>query len=338
MQTVLFRRFARRASCALVCAAAWSASAQDAERWLALLASAPPLPTTLAEARERIAVRRLGGQVVVEMRDAALEQHRRDADALRAPATAAAATQTRATLGAIEKDPEMARLAEEMSQALDENERSLNRGERRPIPSSDSGVASLLRDRQSALDLSRLSPIARFRLEQMRASSDASSFRRRLHEQRRRHAQLHAAIDDTPAVDVVARRDRVQRHQALAQRQLDEARVLYAAARDALRPAIGHMVKLAAEAERRGASPFERGEAYAWLHSVSGLFDAIVRSSTEDVGFWAAVRPADAADARRSGYVLGPAPEVDLRADGTLPPPRAPYPGGRLSAPGSASY
>lgn len=335
MAKAAFRRIASHAVCALACTAAAAATAQDAGRWLALLASAPPPPASLPEARERIAVHRLGDRVVVEASDAALAQRRRDADALRAPPTAAAAAQIKATFDAIEKDPQTARLANRVKEALDDSERVLLRGERRAVESSDPEVASLLREMQKPRDLSSLSPIARFRLEQMRARPGVNGLKLQLIEQRRRYAQGHAEVDVAPAADAAARRERVQRHQALAQQQLEQARTLHAAARDALRPAIEHMVLLAAEAERRGASPIERTEAYAWLHSVFGLFDSIARATTEDVGFWAAVRPADAADPRRSGYVLAPAPEVDLRADGTLPPQRVPYPAGRVSAPGA---
>lgn len=327
-------RIGRAALCGLVAlAAAIPAAAGDAERWRTLFINAPPPPATLEEARSRVVARRIGTSVLVEARDPAWTQRAHEAEALIAPMAAASREQFKATLEAFNKDPYAARLAQGLEKATDEALRAMQRGERQPIRSNDPEVNKLLRELDKPLDPARLSPISAFVQELARAQPNAGTFRRQFHEHRRRFARLHAELDAVPAGDATVMADRVQRHHALAQQQLQEAVAMYGAARDTLAPAVEKMAALATQAEQRDAPPAERTQAYQWLKGVIEGLDALARTTIEDVGFWAAVQPGvGAAGAPRSTYVLSLAPDVDLQADGVLPPMLVPYPPGRLAA------
>lgn len=333
-QTNRWRQFGRNALCGLAVAAALTpAAASDAERWRSLFAHAPPPPATTEHARAGIVVRRIGTSVIVEARDPTWPQRAQEAEALIAPVAAASREQFKATMEAFNRDPHAARLAQGLEKATDEALRAMQRGNPQPIRSDDPEVDKLLRELDKPPDAARLSPISAFVLERQRAQPNASTFRRQFHEHRRRFARLHAELDAAPAGDATAMVDRVRRHQALAQQQLDEALAIYGAARDALSPAVEKMTALAAQAEQRGASPAERSQAYQWLKGVIEVFDVMARVTIEDVGFWAAIQPAEgAAEAPRPTYRLSLAPDIDLQADGVLPPMFVPYPRGRLAA------
>jgi hypothetical protein len=325
----------RDALCGLAVAAALApATAGDAERWRMLFVSAPPPPATLDDARSRVVARRFGTAVVVEARDPAWSQRAQEAEALIAPVTAASSEQFKATMEQFNKDPYAARLAHGLEKALDDAVGSMQRGERKPIRSDDPEVGKLLRELDKPPDPARLSPISAFLLERQRAQPNANTFRRQFHEHRRRFARLHAELDAATAGDAAVATERVRRHQALAQQQLQEAVSLYGAARDALAPAVEKMTELATQAEQRGASAGERSQAYQWLKGVIEGLDAMARTTIEDVGFWAAVQPAaGGAGASRPTYLLSLAPDIDLQADGVQPPMLVPYPRGRLATP-----
>lgn len=333
-QTNRWQQMARNAWCGLAVAAVLTpAAAGDAERWHALFIHAPPPPATLDNARAGIVARPIGGSVIVEARDPAWSQRAQEAEALIAPMAAASREQFKATMEAFNKDPYAARLAKGLEKATDEALRAMQRGERPQIRSDDPEVAKLLRELDKPPDPARLSPISAFVLERQRVQPNAGTFRRQFHDHRRRFARLHAELDAAPAANASVMADRVQRHQALAQQQLHEAVAMYSAARDALAPAVEKMAALATQAEQRGTSPAERTQAYQWLKGVIEGLDAMARTTLEDVGFWAAVQPAaGAADAPRPTYRLSLAPDVDLMADGVLPPMFVPYPRGRLAA------
>lgn len=332
-QTNRWQQRARNAWCGLALAAALSpAAAGDAERWHTLFFRAPPPPATLDVARAGVVAKRLGTSVLVEARDPAWLQRAQEAEALIAPVAAASREQFKATMEAFNKDPYAARLAQGLEKATDEALRAMQRGERQPIRSDDPEVAKMLRELDKPPDPARLSPISAFVLERQRAQPNAGTFRRQFHEHRRRFARLHAELDAAPAGDANVMADRVQRHQALAQQQLQEATAMHGAARDALAPAVEKMAALATQAEQRGASAAERSQAYQWLKGVIEGLDAMARTTLEDVGFWAAVQPVTgAADAPRPTYRLSLVPDADLQADGVLPPMFVPYPRGRLS-------
>jgi hypothetical protein len=309
------------------------AAADDAERWRALFVTAPAAPATLDEARSRIVARRLDGAVVVQASDPAWPLRALQAQALIAPVSAASAEQFKATMERFNQDPQAARLVQGMDKALADAERAMRRGEHGPIRSQDPAVDQMLRDLDKPPDLSRMSPIAAYALERGRAQPNASTFRQQFHEQRRRFARLHAELDAAAPGDAAAMAERVRRHQQLAQQQLQEAASLHGAARDALQPAVEKMAMLATQAEQRGAAAGERAQAYQWLKGIIEGLDAMVRTTIEDVGFWAAVQPAaDAAIPARPAYVLSLAPDVDLHGDGVLPPTIVPYPRGRIAA------
>lgn len=324
----------RNAWCGFAVAAALTpAAAGDAASWHTLFINAPPPPATLDSARAGIVARRLGTSVLVEARDPAWSQRAQEAEALIAPMAAASREQFKATLEAFNKDPYAVRLAQGLEKATDEALRAMQRGERQPIRSDDLEVNKLLRELDKPPDPARLSPISAFVEERARAQPNAGTFRRQFHEHRRRFARLHAELDAAPPGDAAKMADRVQRHHVLAQQQLQEAVAMYGAARDALAPAVERMAALATQAEQRGASPAERTQAYQWLKGVIEGLDAMARTTIEDVGFWAAVQPAaGAADALRPTYRLSLAPDIDLQADGVLPPMFVPYPRGRLAA------
>jgi hypothetical protein len=322
----------RNAVCGLaVTAVLTPAAAGDAERWRLLFVNAPPPPTSLESARSRIVARRVGDAVVVEDSDPAWQRRAQEAQALITPVAAASAEQFKAAIERFNKDPEAARLANGLEKAIDDAVRSMQRGERSAIRSDDPDVDKLLRDPDKPPDPARLSPISAFLLEHQRAQPNGNTFRRQFHEQRRRFARMHAELDAAPVGDAGGVAARVQRHRDLAQQQLREAVSQYAAARDALSPAVERMVELATQAEQRVATAGERSPAYHWLKAVTEALDSMVRTTIEDVGFWAAVQPA-AGSAPLPTYVLSLAPEIDLHADGVLPPLIVPYPRGRLSA------
>lgn len=332
-QTDRWRQLGRNALCGLAVAAALApAAAGDAERWRTLFVHAPPPPATTEHARAGIAARRVGTSVIVEASDPAWPQRAQEAEALIAPVAAASREQFKATMESFNRDPHAARLAQGLEKATDEALRAMQRGNPQPIRSDDPEVDKLMRELDKPPDPARLSPISAFVLERQRAQPNAGTFRRQFYEHRRRFARLHAELDATPAGDATAMVDRVRRHQALARQQLDEALAMYHAARDALSPAVEKMAALAAQAEQRGASPAERSQAYQWLRGVIEGLDAMARTTVEDVGFWSAVQPASgAADAPRPTYRLSLAPDIDLQADGVLPPMFVPYPRGRLA-------
>lgn len=323
----------RNAVCGLAVAAALTpAAAGDAEEWRLLFVSVPPPPTTIESARANIIARRLGTSLMVEASDPAWQQRAQEIQALITPVAAASTEQFKATIERFNKDPEAARLASGLEKAMDDALGSMQRGERKPIRSDDPQVDMLLRDLDRPPDPARLGPIAAFLLEHQRAQPNGNTFRRQFHEQRRRFARMHAELDAATAGDASGVAARVQRHQDLARQQLQEVVSQYAAARDALSPAVERMVELATQAEQRSASAGERSPAYHWLKAVVETLDSMVRTTIEDVGFWAAVQPAaGAAGAPMPTYVMSLAPDIDLRADGVLPPMLVPYPRGRLS-------
>ncbi|MFO1218825.1 MAG: hypothetical protein U1E89_10680 [Burkholderiaceae bacterium] len=313
--------------------AATAVRAGDADQWRNLIVQAPALPATVAEARASVAVRRVEQGLIVTPADPAWQQRAQAAQALLAPVAAASARQIQGNLAAMENDPGLARLAKGLEAATADAERAMRRGERPVLRSSDPQVAQLLKDIDRPIDPASLPPIAAYRIESMRMQPSASGLRRQLFEQRRAYARQHAELDAAPALTPNARMTLVQRHQQLAQQQLNEGRALLASAREALAPRVEKMAALAREAEARGASPAERAQAYQWFNGVLRLVDDLATETLEDVGFWAAVEPARAGGGGVSAYVLAAAPDVDLLADGVLTPRVVPYPRGRVWVP-----
>jgi hypothetical protein len=162
------------------------------------------------------------------------------------------------------------------------------------------------------------------------APPNAGPFLKRLADEQRRFATLHAQADRETGAQADAA---VARHHALAQQQLDSAAQLWREARETLAPRIAQLTAQLDAAEQRGAPPPERVRLASTLKAhLEGLL-TIQRETVQDVGFWAATRPLPGAPTR---YELSLAPGFDLRAAGELPFGLPHYPVGRTIVVGLA--
>lgn len=323
---------------------AGAAAADEATQWQRLWARLPPLPAQAGEAARAISVRRVMSeglgfeQLRVDVADERLRALQRDVDSLFDATAQVHAAQVRRAMEAVEKDPKLADLARKMDETWKpdpkqpdrmpspEQWRALDREVTRvlgPMPSAASAAAE-----QAAR-----SPIAAYRLELQRTTPRAGQFLQRLADLQRRYASEHACVDrdaltrragGADALELA--RGLVAQHQALAQQQLADARALDEEARTALAPRAQRLAELAQAAEQQGTPAPQRHEAYAAIKAYIELLLTLQRETLQDVGFWAALRPAATP---RALYELSLAPGLDLRAAGELPFSLPHYPIGR---------
>jgi hypothetical protein len=314
-----------RAACALVCALVGSSAAVaagDAARWQVLFDQLPSLPSAAAQAVPMIAAQppRTEGlafaQVRIGVADARLRAAQQAIDELHEPLRQASAEQFRRLLQRANDDPAFNEMARRIERAWV------------PDPTRADGLPSAASQREWLKEIERtLGPLPEPPARAASAAArppNAGPFLRRLADEQRRFATLHAQADrDAAAARAPAA---VAQHHALAQQQLDRAALLWREARDTLAPRIGELVAQLAAAEQRSASPSERVALASTLKAHLEALLTIQRETVQDVGFWAATQPVPSAPTR---YELSLAPGFDLRADGELPFGLPHYPVGR---------
>ena len=126
----------------------------------------------------------------------------------------------------------------------------------------------------------------------------------------------------------------MQRHHTLADRQLIDATVIVAQAREAMAPRFARMAQLVRAAELRNAPPGQLNAGYSVLKSYVEMLLTLQRETLQDVGFWAGTRVAAALPTAPSAgtqslYEQSLAPGFELRANGELPTAGPHYPAGR---------
>jgi hypothetical protein len=334
-----------------------AAAADEAERWQALFDAVPALPATPAQALQKIAARRVEGQLSplpqlrIEVADARLRALQHEVDTLFEPTSKAAAAQVQATLAAVEKDPVLTELGRKIDQSLKLQE---NTGqpptaeEWRKLNSEVERVLGPAALGGGAASAPPLSDIAAYRLELQRSPPRLGQFLQRLFDLQRAHAQQHAQADREAIARLAAgadaaalARELVQRHQTLADRQLIDATMIVAQAREAMAPRFARMARIVRAAELRNAPPGQRNEGYAVLKAYVEMLLTLQRETLQDVGFWAGTRvaaalPTAATAGARSLYEQSLAPGFELRANGELPTAGPHYPAGRAIVVGLA--
>lgn len=321
-----------RAACTLVCALVGSSAAVaagDAARWQALFEQLPSLPSAAAQVVPMIAAQapRTEGlafaQVRIGVADARLRDAQQAIDDLHEPLRQASAEQFRRTLQRANEDPAFNEMAKKIERAWV------------PDPTRPDGLPSAASQRAWLKEIERtLGPMPEPPARAASATArppNAGPYLRRLADEQRRFATLHAQADrDAAAARAPAA---VAQHHALAQQQLDSGSQLWREARDTLAPRVQELIAQLAQAEQRGASASERVTIASTLKAHLEALLTIQRETVQDVGFWAATRPLPGAPAR---YELSLAPGFDLRADGELPFGLPHYPVGRTIVVGLA--
>jgi hypothetical protein len=301
-------------------------AAGDAPRWQSVFDQLPALPTTAALAVPMIAVQppREEGlgfvQVRVSVADARLQAVQQTIDALHEPLRQASAEQFRRTIQAANDDPAFKEMAKKLERAWV------------PDPTRPDGLPSAASQREWVREVERtLGPLPEPARDAALAPRQPHTgpYLQRLATEQRRFATLHAQADrESRGAAAVAL------HHALAQQQLDSGAQLWREAHAAVAPRIGQLVAELAAAEQRNAPATERVRLASTLKAhLEGLL-TIQRETLQDVGFWAAVRPAIGAAA---GYELSLAPGFDLQPRGELPFGLPHYPVGRTIVVGLAA-